>query len=81
MTDKCDLVVDLSGEHCPYSLLKINAVFKDMRAGATAEIRCDRKSIVEEIERWCARTGNEVVSAGTGKSGGVERVTLIVRKA
>jgi TusA-related sulfurtransferase len=85
MMDKCDLVLDLSGMHCPYSLLELNATFKDMRPGATAEVKSDRASIVEEIERWCAGTGNEVVSVetaegpgGAGARGG--RVRLIVRK-
>jgi TusA-related sulfurtransferase len=67
--------------HCPYSLLELNATFKDMRAGATAEIRADRASITDEIERWCAGTGNEVVSVDAGEAEGPARVSIIVRKA
>jgi TusA-related sulfurtransferase len=81
MTEKCDLVVDLSGMHCPYSLLELNANFKDMRPGATAEIRTDRASLVEEIERWCASTGNQVVSVNTDESSRPAVVTMMVRKA
>lgn len=81
MTEKCDLVINLSGRHCPYSLMELNAVFKDMRAGAAAEIRADRTSAVDEVERWCAGTGNEVVSVETGGSGGDVRVNVVVRKA
>jgi TusA-related sulfurtransferase len=81
MTEKCDLVVDLSGMHCPYSLLELNATFKDMRAGAVAEIRSDRASVADEIERWCAGTGNEVVSVKTHDAEGAARVTILVRKA
>jgi len=81
MTDKCDLVLNLSGIQCPYSMLELNATFKDMRAGATAEIIADRASIVDEIQRWCAGTGNEFVSADTDEAGGSVRVRLIVRRA
>lgn len=81
MTDKCDLVLDLSGIQCPYSMLELNATLRDMRAGATAEIIADRASIVDEIQRWADGTGNEVVSADTGKAEGTVSVRLVVRKA
>lgn len=81
MTDKCDLVLNLSGMHCPYSLLELNATFKDMRAGASAEIIGDRASLTDEIGRWCEGTGNEMLSAETADTGGAVRVRLIVRKA
>lgn len=81
MMDKCDLVLDLSGVHCPYSLLELNATFKDMKPGAAAEIISDRASAVDEIERWCEGTGNEVVSVETRDGDGAARVRLIVRKA
>ena len=81
MTDKCDLVLNLSGMQCPYTMLELNATFKDMKAGATAEIIADRPSIVDEIRRWCDGTGNEVVSADTGETEGAVSVRLVLRKA
>jgi TusA-related sulfurtransferase len=80
MTDKCDLVLNLSGMHCPYSLLELNGTFKDMKTGATAEIVADRISIVDEIERWCEGTGNEVVSVCKGGGGDSGTVRLVVKK-
>lgn len=71
MTDKCDLVLNLSGVCCPYSLLELNGTFKDMRKGATLEILADRASIVDEIRYWCEATGNEIVSVVTGAGGAV----------
>ncbi len=81
MTDKCDLLLDLSGVNCPYSMLELNATFRDMKAGATAEIIADRASIIEEIQKWCAGTGNEVVSSATDADGAALTVRLVVRKA
>lgn len=81
MANKCNLVLNLSGMHCPYSMLKVNATFRDMKAGVTAEILGDRPSLVEEIERWCEGTGNRVVSVETGEAEGAVRVRLVVRKA
>lgn len=78
---KCDLVLDLSGVHCPYSLLELNRTLKDMKKGATAEIVADRVSVVDEIERWCAGTGNEVVSVCTGENPDSASVRVVLRKA
>ena len=78
--DKCDLVLDLSGMQCPYSLLELNATFNDMKPGAAAEILADRASAVDEIKRWCECTGNEIVSVETGDGDGPARVRLKVRK-
>jgi TusA-related sulfurtransferase len=80
MTDKCDHVLDLSGMNCPYSLLELNAVFKDMRPGAAVEVAGDRASLVDEIQRWCEATGNRMESAETEASGSAPAVRLIVRK-
>ena len=63
--EKCDLVLNLSGLHCPYSLMELNGTFKDLRAGALVEIKADRASIVDEIERWCRATGNDLVGMET----------------
>jgi TusA-related sulfurtransferase len=81
MTDKCHSVLNLSGVRCPYSLLELNRTFKDMKKGATAEITADRVSIVDEIERWYAGTGNEVVSVCTGEGPDSGTVRMILRKA
>lgn len=81
MTDKCNLVLNLSGMQCPYSMLKVNAAFRDVKAGATVEILGDRPSLADEIERWCEGTGNRVVSVETGEAEGAVRVRLVVRKA
>ena len=70
MTDRCDLVLDLSGMHCPYSLLELNAAFKDMRPGATAEILGDRASLADEVRRWCESTGNLLLSSEVGGAAG-----------
>ncbi len=78
---KCDLVLDLSGMRCPYSLLELNRTFKDMRKGVTAEIVADRVSVVDEIERWCVGTGNEVVSVCTGENPDSASVRVVLRKA
>ncbi len=81
MTEKCDRKVDLAGAQCPYSLLELNAVFRDMAPGETVEILSTRASIVDEIRRWSAGTGNEVVGVETVDRRGAAGVRVVLRKA
>jgi tRNA 2-thiouridine synthesizing protein A len=88
-TEECDLVLDLTGLNCPYSLLELNGAFKDLRPGSAAGILADRPSAVDEVRAWCRATGNELVSVDAEAADGSENgkpaappaVRLVVRKA
>jgi len=60
--------LDCSGLQCPGPLLRVFESMKDMKEGETLDITASDPGFLKDIEAWCRRTGNTLLSRGE-KSG------------
>ena len=54
--------LDCSGMQCPGPIIKVFETIKVMRDGETLEVSASDPGFVRDIEAWCRRTGNTLLS-------------------
>lgn len=55
--------LDCSGMQCPGPIMKVFETMKDMRDGEVMEISASDPGFTRDIDAWCRRTGNTLISA------------------
>lgn len=56
--------LDCNGMQCPGPILKVFETVKNMKDGETLEVVASDPGFVRDIESWCRRTGNTLISKG-----------------
>ncbi len=56
--------LDCNGMQCPGPIMKVYETVKTMEDGETLEISASDPGFVSDIDTWCRRTGNTLVSRG-----------------
>lgn len=59
--------LDCSGMQCPGPIMKVFESMNTLEAGQTLEVSASDPGFVRDIDAWCRRTGNTLISSG--KSG------------
>ncbi len=54
--------IDCSGMQCPGPIMTVAAAMASAPAGTTLEVRATDPGFTADIESWCRKTGNELVS-------------------
>jgi TusA-related sulfurtransferase len=75
MRHKPDRTIDLTLQHCPFTILETGKTLKTMQSGQILEILSDSESLVGDLEAWCEGIGEELLGAETG-----EIIRIYVRK-
>lgn len=55
-------VLDVTGLACPGPIARVHQVLESMPAGATLEVRASDPGFIVDIQAWCSRTGNKLLS-------------------
>lgn len=58
---KADLTADVVYMMCPMHLLKLDEMMKMLEKGQILEILTDYDGALEDIPKWCEKTGNEFI--------------------
>ena len=58
------LTLDCSGLQCPGPIMKVYETVQAMTDGETLEISASDPGFVSDIDTWCRRTGNTLISKG-----------------
>jgi TusA-related sulfurtransferase len=58
---KADITADIVYMMCPMHLLKLDELVKGIEGGQVIEILTDYDGALEDIPRWCEKTGNEFI--------------------
>jgi tRNA 2-thiouridine synthesizing protein A len=54
--------VDARGKSCPLPIVLLAKAVKSAGLGETVAIQADDRAFPPDVEAWCQRTGNELVS-------------------
>jgi NADPH-dependent 2,4-dienoyl-CoA reductase/sulfur reductase-like enzyme/peroxiredoxin family protein/TusA-related sulfurtransferase/rhodanese-related sulfurtransferase len=68
--------LDCSGLQCPGPIMKVFEAMKDLAEGDSLEVVASDPGFVRDIDAWCRRTGNTLVSTGKGD----DYYSAVVRK-
>lgn len=66
--------LDATGLFCPEPVFRTKIEIERMQPGQTLTVRADDPAAEEDITRWAARSGHEVLSAST--DGGVTEISI-----
>jgi len=66
--------LDCSGMQCPGPIMKVFDTVKTMQDGEILEVSASDPGFVRDIEAWCRRTGNTLVSRGEHEGSFVAQV-------
>ena len=55
--------LDLRGEECPFTVLKLSKAVRVLATGDVLEIMVGRETVVDDIRAWCEGTGNEFLTS------------------
>jgi TusA-related sulfurtransferase len=72
-----DKVLITLGMKCPKPLFEVHKNIKEMAAGEVLEVHADDPAFKLDIEAWCKRTGNELISLTRDE----QRFVATIRKA
>jgi TusA-related sulfurtransferase len=56
-----DMTLDLSGKHCPFTVMDLAGAVRSLAAGGVLEVLIDGEAGVEEVRAWCKATGRELL--------------------
>lgn len=62
-TPAASMRLDCSGMQCPGPIMKVFETMKDMRDGEIMEVSASDPGFTRDIDAWCRRTGNTLISA------------------
>ena len=65
---KFDVELDASGLSCPMPIMKLAKQIKSMQSGQILKMLGTDPGSLEDVPKWCKRTGNELLHTET-KSG------------
>ncbi len=54
--------IDTRGMKCPRPLLEVHRAMRDLVAGQSLQVEADDPAFRLDIEAWCHRTGNSLVT-------------------
>ncbi len=60
-----DATIDAKGLSCPQPVLKISSKAPEMDDGEMLEVQADCSTFPDDVEQWCEKTGNVLVSCNT----------------
>jgi tRNA 2-thiouridine synthesizing protein A len=69
--------LDCKGMACPMPIVKISKAMKGLSSGETLEVVADDPGFDPDVNAWCNKTGNELVSL---KSEG-DLITAVIKKS
>lgn len=58
---RADVTADIVYMMCPMHLLKLDEMVRELDKGQVLEILTDYDGALEDIPRWCEKTGNEFI--------------------
>lgn len=56
--------LDCCGMQCPGPIMRVYETMQDLKQGDTLEVTASDPGFVRDIDAWCRRTGNTLVSSG-----------------
>jgi tRNA 2-thiouridine synthesizing protein A len=62
-------LLDLSGLRCPVPIVRLNAAFKDLPAGACIEVLASDPAFELDVQAWCRRTGHALLGLDKSPQG------------
>jgi len=60
--DKINLRLDCSGMQCPGPILKVYEGMQNLSDGELLEVRASDPGFTKDVDAWCKRTGNQLIS-------------------
>jgi tRNA 2-thiouridine synthesizing protein A len=72
-----DKFLDCKGMMCPMPIVNISKAIKDMKSGQTLEVHATDTPFKFDLEAWCKRTNNELVSFV--QEGNISKATVKLR--
>jgi len=54
--------VDARGKSCPLPIVLLAKAMKEVSARTTVMVQADDRAFPRDLEAWCQRTGNEILS-------------------
>lgn len=72
-----DTTLDVRGEICPYPLYQTKKAVEAAAPGATIEVQIDYPLALDNISRWAANAGHEVVET---RDVGASEWVLVIRR-
>ncbi|MCI2106669.1 MAG: FAD-dependent oxidoreductase [Intestinimonas sp.] len=66
--------LDCSGMQCPGPIMKVFETMKTMHDGETLEVSASDPGFIRDIDAWCRRTGNTLLSKGQHEQNYVAQV-------
>jgi len=72
-----DKVLITLGMKCPKPLFEVHRNIKELAPGQVLEVHADDPAFKLDIEAWCKRTGNELLSLAREEA----RLVAMIRKA
>jgi tRNA 2-thiouridine synthesizing protein A len=61
--------VDARGKSCPLPIVLLAKAVKAIGVGETVTIQADDRAFPPDLEAWCQRTGNQLVSLDRNDAG------------
>ncbi len=61
--------VDARGKSCPLPIVLLAKAIKALPVGETVAIHADDSAFPPDLEAWCQRTGNQLVSLDRNEEG------------
>jgi len=66
--------VDARGKSCPLPIVLLAKAVRTVDVGETVTIRADDRAFPPDLEAWCQRTGNQLVSLDRSAAGHFDAV-------
>ena len=66
--------MDVRGRACPIPIVELMRVIKTLAGGDEVEVVADDNAFPADVEAWCKKTGNALVSLTRDDAGHVARV-------
>jgi len=57
-----DLKIDVRGKSCPMPVIETKRAIKKININQILEVIADDRASLEDIPRWCKRTGNQLLN-------------------
>jgi TusA-related sulfurtransferase len=61
--------VDACGKSCPLPIVLLAKAVRQISIGGMVTVRSDDRAFPPDVEAWCQRTGNELLSLQRGDNG------------
>jgi len=58
--------IDARGKSCPMPIVLLAKAVRTVELGTLVKIQADDRAFPEDVEAWCAKTGNQLVALRKG---------------